>query len=111
MVQKKKKTKLAPLLQALKNASEEDRLSICKHLDSTGCEKVFEGVFNALHNKKVDLGFRAQLKKDLAQHKNGLRYICKSNKPTERKKRRLIQLGEGPIRCILAAVLPLLESP
>ncbi len=100
------------LFKALSTLNSENLTHILKHIDSKGVESVCECVFNTIYtDMRLSGRKRNNIKtvfKDRKARRN-LHIITTKLKPSDKKKRALIQEGRG-IGLILATVAPLLAS-
>ena len=100
------------LFDALKDVKKEKLVHVLKHIDEKGIEHICECVFNTIF---TDLNLPKPKRSSIRQKfktKSGLRnlnIITNKNKDFNRKKKAILQEGQG-IGLILATVAPLLAQ-
>jgi hypothetical protein len=106
-----KKGVLLPLLHVLKSLKPDYRVIILSHLDDATRDAIYKTITQVLSSDKVPAKRRLYLKSRLSPYKNHLRYLatCKPGKRCQHlKKKRLTQIGGGPMSHVLKTAIPLL---
>jgi hypothetical protein len=105
----RKKRVLLPLLQVLKSMKPEYRVIILSHLDDETRDSLYETITDVLNSDRVPFRRRLYLKSKLSPYKDHLRYLADRNKNSGYgKKKRLAQVGGGPMSHVLKTAIPLL---
>jgi hypothetical protein len=104
----KKKKVLLPLLHVLQSLPHDKRMIILSHLDDYARDGILETVTNVLRSEKLPFKKRRELAKKLAPYKKDFRFLVNPKKSPAGKKKRLAQLGAGPMQHVLRAAVPLL---
>ena len=101
--------KMHPLLKIISKLKVEDRRVILHYLTHEGCEGIYECIGNALWNPTLRKTDQLFLQEKLTPQKFKLRNLMKETDPVK-KKRALLQVGEGTTGLILNKVIPLLDD-
>lgn len=104
----KKKAVVLPLLHALKSIKPEHRVIILAHLDDETRDALYEAITHVLRSDRIPFRKRLFLKSKLKPYKNHLRYLTSEKRSGEQKKKRLTQIGGGPMAYVLREAIPLL---
>jgi hypothetical protein len=100
------------LLDALSGVRKDKLVHILKHIDEKGVESICECVFNTIYTDlKLSNPKRKSIKNTFSNNKKkrNLNIITNKNIDLKKKKRALLQEGQG-IGLILATVAPLLAQ-
>lgn len=100
--------KLLPLLNFFSKLNMEEKKVLMHFLDHEGCQGLYECITNGLTNTTLREDDQRFLHENLVQDKNKFRKLIKECDP-EKKKRQLLQVGEGA-GLIVEKVVPLLEE-
>ncbi len=101
---------VVPLLHVLRSVRPDHRVILLYHLDNESRDAVCEAVSRVLLSPKVPLKKRLFLKSKLKPYKTDLRYLADRTRPSSGRRRRLTQLGAGPLRHVLLTAVPLLMN-
>jgi hypothetical protein len=104
----RKKKIMLPLIHVLQSLPHDKRVIILSHLDDKTRDAVLETVTTVLRSEKLPFKKRRELARKLAPYKKDFRYISDSGKSQSGKRRKLSQLGAGPMQYVLRAAVPLL---
>lgn len=99
---------LLPLLDVLKSVKPEQRVILLAHLDDKTRDLLYQTIQRVLTSDRVPFRKRLFLKSKLSDHKHDLRFLADRRKSVGAKKRKLAQMGAGPMSYILKAAIPLL---
>ena len=99
---------LLPLLQVLKEVRPDQRVILMAHFDDKTRDSLYETITNVLRSEKVPFDKRLFLKSKLASYKSDLRYLSNKSKSPTQKRRKLSQIGGGPMSHVLKLAIPLL---
>ncbi len=108
MNRRKQKTQLIPLLNVLKSLKSDDRVIILAHLDDETRDGLYATIAAVLKSEKVPIETRLALHRKLKNHKDCLAHIVSQKTSSKVKKKKLTQMGGGPMKLILQTALPLL---
>jgi hypothetical protein len=97
-----------PLLHVLKSIRPDHRVIILAHLDDRARDALYESIMRVLSSKTIPLRRRRALKSKLQPYKNHLRYLADATRSGVLKKKRLVQIGGGPMTHLLREAVPLL---
>jgi hypothetical protein len=100
--------KVHPLLKIINGLGNEERQVLIHFLTHEACEGIYECVRNGLTNHTLRDEDKQQMQTSLNPHKGKFRKLLAEEDP-ERKKRALMQVGEG-VGLILEKTVPLLDS-
>ena len=100
--------KVHPLLKIISKLSDGERKVLFPFLTHEGCDGIYECVHNGLSNPTLNEEDRRDLNQKLLPQKNKFRKLIKESDPV-RKKRALLQVGEG-VGLLVEKVVPLLED-
>jgi hypothetical protein len=103
-----KKSVVLPLLHVLKSVKPEHRVILLAHLDDPSRDALYEAINRVLKSDKLPARRRRFLKSKLEPYKDHLRYLADASKSPARKKKRLTQIGGGPMTYVLRDAVPLL---
>lgn len=99
---------LLPLLEVLKSVKPEQRVIILAHLDDPTRDVLYKTIGRVLKSSKLPISKRLFLKSKLAPFKTELRELVDDRKSSRQKKKRLTQMGAGPMSYVLRAAIPLI---
>ena len=99
--------KNAQLLKVLYRAKPKLRKAMLKHVDSSCIKAICDCVLNILKNVVKTSPVE---KRKLARHKNHLRVLVKKGTPIQKRRRTVVQKGEGFLTLVLGPVLKELAS-
>lgn len=108
MNRRRQKTELIPLLNVLKSLKSNDRVIILAHLDDETRDALSATIASVLESEKVPIETRLHLHKKLRDHRDCLKHIISDRASSKTKKKKLTQLGGGPMKHILQAALPMM---
>jgi hypothetical protein len=106
MLNKRTIRKVHPLLQIISKLGSEERQVLIHFLTHEACEGIYECVKNGLNNHTLRDEDKELMHQSLSPHKSKFRKLLHEHDPVK-KKRTLLQLGEG-IGLILEKTVPLL---
>lgn len=86
----------------------EHRMIMLAHLDDKTRDGIYETITHVLKSDAVPFRKRLFLKSKLAPHKKELRYLADRKKGPVQKRRKLAQIGGGPMTHVLKTAIPLL---
>ncbi len=107
-VPNKKKKVVLPLLHVLNSLSPDKRTIILAHLDFRTLDDLYQVTKHVLHTPKLPDLSREYLGKKLLPFKDTFRYLGNDAKSRGSKRKKLMQVGGGPFKHILATAIPLL---
>jgi hypothetical protein len=107
-MKKSEKTVLLPLLQVLQTIKPEHRMILLAHFDDKTSDSLYATITQVLKSNKVPIAKRLLLKSKLTPYKKDFRYLNDKKKSGTQKKKRLTQLGGGPMTHVLKTAIPLL---
>jgi hypothetical protein len=99
---------ILPFIHTFKTLRPAQRVILLAHLDDKSCNLLCECCANVLHNSKIPTAKRKRLSKALLPHKAALRQLVHPSGSLTAKRKKLYQLGGGPLSLILGTALPLL---
>ena len=99
---------MLPLLNVLRNMTADHRQILLAHLDDKTRDGLYETISHVLRSNKVPFAKRLFLKSKLSPYKKDLRYLSNPKRTGAQKRKRLTQVGAGPMSHILKAAIPLL---
>lgn len=99
---------LIPLLNVLKTLKSSDRIIILAHLDEETRDALYLTIASVLRSNKVPIEAKLKLKKKLSPHKKTLRHLICETSSEQSKKKKLTQLGGGPMKLLIDTALPLM---
>lgn len=99
---------MVPLLEALKSMRAEHRVIVLQHFDDVTRDRIYEAIMHTLTSERVPFRKRLFLRSKLAPYKKELRCLADRRRSPGEKKRKLVQLGGGPMTYVLRTALPLL---
>jgi hypothetical protein len=105
---KREMRKLYPLLKIVSKLPDDEKKILLHYLSHDGCRGIYECIQNGLTNPTLTSEDKNALQSQLFRHKNKFRKLLKEQDP-EKKKRVLLQVGEG-VGLILDKVVPLLHD-
>jgi hypothetical protein len=108
MMSKRAIRKVHPLLKIISRLGNDERQVLIHFLTHEACEGIYECIQNGLTNPTLKEEDKRELHNSLLPQKNKFRRLLKESHP-EKKKRTLLQVGEGA-GLILEKVVPLLEE-
>lgn len=108
MVKGKQNRVLLPLLEVLKSVKPDQRVIILAHLDDQTRDLLYKTIYKVINSDKIPFAKRRFLNSKLTPFKNELRDLGDANKTLFQKKKRLIQVGGGPMSYVLRAAIPLI---
>jgi SOS response regulatory protein OraA/RecX len=98
-----------PLLGILKKLNSADRVIILSHLDNVSRDKLYETINHVLSKKSaLPEVKKKQLKKKLWNFRADLRFLSHKSRSPKEKRRRLLQMGGGPMGYVIKTAIPLL---
>ncbi len=97
-----------PLLHVLRSLKPEKRVILLAHLDDGTRDRLYETISHVLRSDKVPFAKRLFLKSKLGPFKKDLRYLADTRRTSTQKKRRLAQIGGGPMTHVLGTAISLL---
>lgn len=100
--------KVFPLLKMMSKMQPSERMGVIHFLSHDGCNGIYECIQNGLTNPTLAQEDKRLLQSTLTPQKRRLRKLLEEKDP-EKKKRALIQVGDG-VGIILEKVVPLLEE-
>jgi hypothetical protein len=103
-----KRAVVLPLLHVLKSVKPEHRVILLAHLDDSSRDALYEAINQVLCSEKIPVRKRLFLKSKLEPYKGHLRYLADAKKGPVGKKKRLAQIGGGPMTHVLREAVPLL---
>lgn len=103
-----RKKVLLPLLHVLKSVKPEQRQILLAHLDDDTRDLLYGTITEVLRSSKVPFRKRLFLKSKLEPYKRDLRYLSNPQKSKIEKRKKLSQMGAGPMQLILRTAIPLL---
>lgn len=106
MNNKRSMKKIYPLLRVLSKLSPADRQAVICNLTHNSCDGIYACIENGLTNPTLREEDKKMLQQNLIPQKKLFRKLLKTQDP-EKKKRTLLQVGEGA-GLILEKVVPLL---
>ena len=104
----KKKHVLLPLLNALRSVEPKQRIILMAHFDDKTRDAIYETIAHVLKSEKVPFAKRLFLKSKLTPYKSQLRILANKKKGSLQKKKKLAQIGGGPMSHVLSTAVPLL---
>lgn len=104
----KKVQELLTLLRVLTSVSPEKRVIMLAHLDDVSRDSLYQTIDHVLRSQKVPARKRLFLKSKLNPYKTHIRYLASKKVSSVQKKKKLTQMGAGPMNLILKAAIPLL---
>lgn len=104
----RQKKVLLPLLEVLKTVKPDQRVILLAHLDDKTRDLLYQTIQRVLTSDRIPFRKRLFLKSKLNNYKHDLRYLADQRKSPGAKKRKLAQVGAGPMTYILRAAIPLL---
>ncbi len=104
----KQKTQLLPLLNVLKSLKSSDRVIILAHLDDETRDGLYVTINTVLKSEKVPIETRLKLQNKLKHHQDCIKHITSDKTSPKTKKKKLTQLGGGPMKSIIQAALPMM---
>lgn len=99
-----------PLLHVLKSIKPEQRQIILAHLDDSARDALYQTIGEVLRSDRVPFAKRLFLKSKLGPHRNDFRYLASPNKSATQKRKKLAQIGAGPMTHLLRTAIPLLMN-
>jgi hypothetical protein len=105
---KKTMRRCHPLLKIISALGDEERKVLTHFLTHEACEGIYECIQNGLMNPTLPEEDKREMHERLLPQKNKFRKLIKEEDP-EKKKRALMQLGEGA-GFIVQKVFPLLDK-
>ena len=108
MNRRRQKTQLIPLVNVLKSLKASDRVIILAHLDDVTRDDLCVTVNSVLKSEKVPIETRLKLQQKLRGHSDCLKHIASDTASPNTKRKKLTQLGGGPMKLILQAALPMM---
>lgn len=99
---------ILPLLNVLRSIKPEQRQILLAHFDDSTRDLIYNTISEVLKSERIPLRQRLSLKTKLDPFKSDLRYLTHPRKGKSGKKKRLNQIGGGPMNHILKAAIPLL---
>jgi hypothetical protein len=106
--QQRKKNVLLPLLHVLKSINPEQRVIILAHMDEKTRDAIYETITHVLTSDHMPIDKRILLKNELGAHKKDLRYVIDKKKGSLQRRKKLAQIGGGPMTPVLKLAIPLL---
>lgn len=103
-----RKKELLPLLSALRSMKPDHRVIVLSHFDDKTKDAIYATITNVLTSKKIPIEDRLNLKSRLCKHKDDLRVITCKHKSHCQKRKKLAQVGGGPMGHVLNQAIPLL---
>ncbi len=97
-----------PLLYVLKSMRPEHRVIVLAHLDDETRDLLYKTINRVLSSDRVPIRRRLLLGERLKPYKKQLRQLADEKRSPATKRRRLTQLGGGPMSCVLREAIPLL---
>lgn len=107
-VRKHRTAIVLPLLHVLKSLKPQQRVILLAHLDDKSRDALYQAIGHVLTTDKIPMRKRLFLKHQLSPHKEDLRFLCSKRHDSECKRRKLTQIGGGPMAHILRAAVPLM---
>ena len=102
---------IVPFLQTLKKIPNPSTRSIVlSHLDEDACEMLCGAIYNVFFNNRVPDKKKRRLAKILRPHAEPLTALSERRGNTAFKKKKLAQIGGGPLTTILGTAIPLFLS-
>ena len=108
ILSERKRTIILPLLSVLKEMRADQRIIVLQHFDDATRDALYEVIEHALCDSRLPARRRARLRAKLMPHKHEWRYVLDRSRPPAMRKRKLLQLGGGPLSYILKAAVPFL---
>lgn len=94
---------IIPLLHVLRSVNSDYRIIILSHLDDLTRDRIYEALTKVLTNDKLSFSQKLELKKKLGKHRHDLRCLMDTRKSAKVKKKKLLQMGGGPMSNVLSA--------
>ena len=107
---KNRKQVMLPLLHVLKSLKPEHRVILLAHLDDVTRDGLYEAIDTVLRSDRLPFRKRLFLKSKLAPYKEQLRYLADRKRSSREKRKRLPQIGGGPMSYVLKEAIPLMLS-
>lgn len=98
---------ILPLLSYLQTLPRDEMKIYISHMDDKTRDALCETVASTIRSSKVPLRQRMMLKKKLDSYKDDLRSLAQKL-PRPQQKKKLQQLGGGPLRYVFGTAVPLL---
>lgn len=105
---RRNKKVLLPLLHVLKSIQPQQRQILLAHFDDATRDLLYATIAEVLRSSRVPFQKRLFLRAKLSPYKNDLRYLNSPKKTKEQKRKKLQQLGAGPVNHIFRTAIPLL---
>lgn len=100
--------RLLPLLSVLRSVSPEKRVILLSHFDDATRDAICRAVTFTLTTERLSKSTRKRLKQRLEPYREDFRYIIRPKGSPPGKRRRLLQVGAGPMNHVIRAAIPLL---
>lgn len=105
---KKNRKVILPLLHILKSLKPDQRIIVLAHLDDKTRDILYQTIVWVLRGKKLPHGSRQYLRSKLKSFQKEFRYLGDAGKTERSKKKKLMQIGGGPLKHVLSLAVPLL---
>ncbi len=99
---------LLPLLHVLESLKHEKRVIIFAHLDSQTQDAICRAIAEVLRSEKIPIRKRINLREKIKSAEEEFRYLADTRKSSKQKRKKLTQVGGGPMTHMIKATIPVM---